>query len=72
VADSAARTENTSLVEPYGIASLAHSDVKVRRAAVGRLEQRWRTDAYQDAVAALLTDPDLGDVVLGATHPFSS
>jgi hypothetical protein len=61
LADSAARTEDVSLVEPYGIALLAHENVEVRRAAVGRLSRRWRTDAYQDAVAALLTDPDLAD-----------
>lgn len=59
LADSAARTEDTTLVEPYGIALLAHHDIGVRRAAVGRLSRRWRTDAYQDAVAALLTDADL-------------
>jgi hypothetical protein len=61
LADSAARTGNTTLVEPYGIALLAHGDAKVRLAAVNRLSRQWRTDAYQDAVAALLTDPELAD-----------
>lgn len=61
LADAAARTGDTRLVQPYGIALLAHKDIAVRRAAIGRLSQEWRTDEYQDAVAALMTDPELGD-----------
>ena len=61
LADGAARTGDTRLVEAYGISLLAHDDLAVRRAAVGRLSSEWRTDEYQDAVAALMTDPELGD-----------
>jgi hypothetical protein len=64
LADSAERTRDVTLVEKYGIALLAHEDASVRRAAVGRLSRRWHTDAYQDAVAALLTDPEVGDAAV--------
>ncbi|HEX6360968.1 hypothetical protein [Actinophytocola sp.] len=64
LADSAARTEDSRLVEPYGIALLAHENVEIRRAAVSRLSRSWRTAAYQDAVAALLTHAELADAAV--------
>lgn len=62
LANSAARTGDPSLVEPYGTALVRHDDVAVRRSAIHRLTEGWHSDAYQDAVADLLDDPELGEV----------
>jgi hypothetical protein len=61
LADSAASTGDPSLVEAYGTGLLEHARMPVRRFAVRRLTRGWRTPAYQEAVAALIDDPALGD-----------
>ncbi|GAB3878084.1 hypothetical protein GCM10029964_028220 [Kibdelosporangium lantanae] len=57
LADAAAKTGAQDLMGPYGISLLHHPDPEVREKAIYR---DWRSDAYQEAVAALLDDPEVG------------